>query len=280
MPPAVLRGRMLSLFANTYLGAILAAFEELGFFRDEAAQREFQVSEISKKKKWKQNLVLTACEYLVEMGVLAKKKPDTFEVAINLQGIRWVASFLLAHREVFESSSALLLDSKAYSREVIQRDETRRDTDLKNRGAWASIVPFLIERFNALNIKTAFEIGHEDGPEALSSRTDKVQAIIAIDSIHKFGEDKEIISTLKAYKKKFPTSLLFMAELDIPDWDNLRKEDQDPRRGYAAYYKIVGIMSGRTHRSHEKWRQLLQKGGWRLSNVRRIPPRLVLYECE
>lgn len=117
-------------------------------------------------------------------------------------------------------------------------------------------------------------------PMSLPNNADHVEAIVSLGVFHEFRKDEQIVPVLKAYKTRFPRARLFIAELDIPSWEELKREAKNTYRVFASFYKITHVFSDQGHpQPKAAWRDTLTRAGWRVVNAHEVPTRLIVYEC-
>lgn len=136
--------------------------------------------------------------------------------------------------------------------------------------------------FAASEYRNRISIFEGDGqrPDLLPKETDGVDAVVSIGVFHEFRKNDLLPGVLRGYKARFPSTRLFLTELDIPTWEELRAKPNDTVRIYKSFYKITHVFSDQGRpQPKTAWIDVLQGSGWRVINAYAVSPTLVVYEC-
>lgn len=153
LPPRAERARSGPRIAPFINAELLMALEKLGLFAYANDHPIFQAPAAARELKLRPDLLLAACGFLAEENILEKTGPDAFRLAVDYRLVLESRNnYFLAYKAVYESFAELLDGSKRYGKDVV-RDATRLGFGTRRS------IPFLVQRFKELGIRTALDIG-------------------------------------------------------------------------------------------------------------------------
>ena len=132
---------------------LLMALEKLGLFAYANDHPALSAPAAARELKLRPDLLLAACDFLAEENIFEKTGPDTFRLAVDYHLVLEAQNnYFLAYKAVYESFAELLDGSRTYGKDVV-RDATRLGFGTRRS------IPFLVQRFKELGIRTALDIG-------------------------------------------------------------------------------------------------------------------------
>lgn len=146
--------RYLTLINHFMLAEFIMAFEKFGFLETGKGGAPLTVATASQKGV-RNDLFITACEFLVGERILEKSAPDVYDFAVDPRHLSWFAYFLLAYKTMLSNMGPLMNGSKQYGRDILRDGSYLRKTGIFTRAS----IPVLIKRLRELKVGTMLDIG-------------------------------------------------------------------------------------------------------------------------